>query len=204
MLYVFPENKIAFYHLHRTAGGTISRIIGKALNEKRLLIAQDKRCHETFEWCSKKYYTQKIQLVTSFRNPYDQVISLYNWIRKGIKDRFVRNLQKKCRPEQLKVHTMSFENFTDWYCDHWKSYFEWLQIDNKIPNFFFIKKENFQENIAQFLGIPIDDTWYKWRWWHSNGKTDRNRDNYYTQQYMYDRITGKQKWCFDQGLYDII
>ena len=201
MFYVFPKNKICFYHLHRTAGGTLSRVLKHLLKDKRFIIAQDKRCHETFKWCHQQYDTSALQLVTSLRNPYDQVISLYHWIRKGIKNSFIKSIQRKYRPEQLKVHTMNFEDFTDWYCDHWKSYDEWLQLDGNIPDYFFIKKESMQEGISEFLDLSVQPDWYQWKWWHSNGKINRSRDDYYTKQCMYDRITDKQRWCFDQKFY---
>lgn len=145
MLYAFPENNIAFYHLHKTAGGTISRIISHALNEKRKIISTDKRFHQTMQWCSKRYDISNVKLATSLRNPYDQVISLYNWLRRGIKKSGHKAFQKKYRPEQLEVHTMSFGDFTSWYCDNWKSYFEWLQVNGKVSDFFLSKRKTFRK-----------------------------------------------------------
>lgn len=197
MLKVYKDHNIGFFHIPRTAGGTVTKVFKQHLGPVKM-VRKNKHQHETMQWCADRYDISGLCLVTSIRNPYDQVVSLYYWLRRGRYNKYVRKLQEMLRPENLKTHDMDFGEFTGWYCDYWRSYWDWLQIDGEISDYHYIIKENLKEDLCNFLKIEVKG---EWRWWHKT-KRDRDYRNYYTQQYMYDRITDKHRWCFDMGFYD--
>ena len=144
MLYVFPKHDLGYLHIPKTAGRTSSTSLKSVYGGAEYYRKLPGR-HEPLSYCRELVGHEnfnKLKLVTTIRNPYDHVVSLYFWIRRGITSKKIRDAQTERNPAVLIVYDLSFPEYIDWYCENWRSYRDWLFVDGAVPDIHFLRFEH--------------------------------------------------------------
>jgi hypothetical protein len=170
MLLVWNEPKIAYLHVPKTGGTSTRYVLNDFFGHFDLNTRETVGVHQRLEEIEFDYLDY--QLYTTIRNPYQHVISFYNWIN----------------------HNMTFTQFVYWYVENGKSYSEWLFVNGGLPDITILKTETLDEDLEKIFG-PLKKKY------DAYNMKNKHYSEYFNRE-LYDKINEKYKWCFDQGYYD--
>ena len=195
------NKELAQYHINKCGGTSVKNALASVFAKPGWKVGLQ-HFHEPLqnklELLGSKFY--KYTIVTTVRNPYDRIVSLYSF----------RKEQYSRKPADVKYKAAYEMSFDVWFFkdllkdpmlhDSWQS--DWLLIDGKIPeNVYILKLENIDIELAVFLKEKFDRVLHK-----EVRRLNRSRHKHY-DFYMTSEIKAiineKEKWLFDQGYYEM-
>ncbi len=137
-MYYFPKHKIGFFHIPKTGGTAFGKFMIDVMRERgdREQEITLNRWHEPLSAkrrvLGEDLFNQSVFL-TTVRNPYAVVVSLYFWCMKKFKE---QHADLKDYPEYAVVASMSFSEFVHWH------------LQNELPiEDFFVENEEVPPNL---------------------------------------------------------
>jgi len=199
----FPKQKIAFFHIPKTAGRSITEFMKYRFGNSKIITKTGER-HEPLGdkllILEKKYGVNfnDIDIITSIRNPYDLAVSLYHWVWRH-RDDFGYFVKK---PHALNALNLTFEEWVcNWFPIYHKNYRDFLSVDGQVPlkRLHIIKFESLSDDLQiafSSLKTPMPNVSLL----HLN-KTSHLPYWVYFNKKMYRAVNQSYKWCFKKGLY---
>jgi hypothetical protein len=171
----FEKYKCIFLHFHKTAGTSIESVIGggDALN-----IGKHRRQkHLNAEDAYKLYYSDwnDYYKFSFMRNPYDLMVSYYNFRMRMINGDFGRK-------ERYMANKYRKSTFKTWICSNMlgdprlTTQYDFLSVNGNLATDFIGKYENLQEDfniICDKIGIPKQELPHK----------NKSKHKHYTEYY---------------------
>lgn len=129
-------------HIPKTAGTAVRYLLDSQLEPGEGYV------HGYYE-SLKQFTGQNTKIITIVRDPFERIISFYNWIQAGKSDLdydFVKQCYKK-----------PFKEFVDIYCEHGECEFDFIRgCEDKIHFIHFEKLARNLHKTMKQLGIPVD------------------------------------------------
>lgn len=201
----YIDANVAFFHIAKTGGTSFNQFLRDSYSLDKLGVSRQ-RVDKEFRL--EKLKTKKdllgaafdsIVIFTTIRNPYAQVVSFYFFLRDNIQK--LGSAPPIC-PELIVASQVDFAQFVQWYCDNFPSYFEFIEIDGKIPSN--VKILRIEEIVSELkpivndaMGLELDVDSFP----HINvtGMGETYRDHF--DRSLYDLVNAKQSWVFQEGFY---
>jgi hypothetical protein len=194
-----PSKGVAYHHIAKTGGISFGRFL--SANFPDLAEVSDWPHHSLEQYFSiladKKIDPRKLHIMTTIRNPYDHVVSIYHYWRTkvGLEDQ---------RDHINAARTLPFPEFVQWYvaCRHpdCRVYDELLLVDGVVPaNVRIVRLEDAAQEVDQFLngdlglGIPVNIP-------ISNTTEHRPALSYYTAEGL-RLVRQRYHWAFSHRYY---
>lgn len=197
----FEKQKIAFFHIPKTAGKSTRVFLQKNFG-KEILYNKTDNIHEPLsdkiEVMGEKLFNDTT-ILTNIRNPYDNVVSYYTWINRWY---FKKNYKKnkkmlKAAPWIEEAVGIPFDDFIDWYVKNKKSHEDFLIVGNKIPdNVYIIRFENLYYDINKILNEKLSMKIDVNKMPHFNKTKRKPFIEYYSKETL-RKVTDKYQWTFD-------
>jgi hypothetical protein len=153
-MYFFPAHHLGFFHIPKTGGTSVSAFLieqmrarGDAEREVTL-----KMYHEPIgnkiEALGKDVFDRSV-FITTVRNPYAAVVSLYFWYQRKSRE---RHADLDVYPESDLVARMTFDEYLDWYVANGRPFDHYLVENGEIPhNVRVIKLEDVDAGLFRVL-----------------------------------------------------
>ena len=153
-MYYFPGHKTGFFHIPKTGGTAMSRFLLSAFAERGDAgqeIAKN-RWHETLaekENVLGQNLAAESTFITTVRNPYAMVVSLYFWCRLKVER---QDFDLKDYPETEQIAAMNFAEYMDWYMENEQPTENWFLKNGCIPeNLHILRIEHIEKEADELL-----------------------------------------------------
>lgn len=197
-MHLYREHRFAFYHIPKTAGATLKAVIRNLFNyDPELHRFEHPEKHDELKVKKEmlgSVFFDKIQMVTSVRNPLATALSLYFWVCRTKGDEEMIAHQESLNPGITIAHKLTFEEFiNEWYLDNWNSYKDWILIDDKFPYNLNVIRQEFLVtefyNVMRKLGFSLTTI----RFPFINKTEHRKVTHYYTPE-LRNKILDFDNW----------
>jgi len=163
-VYFFPKTRLGFFHIPKTAGISLTNFLTGALTRHG-----DSPIHVVLESHHEPLVNKKKVLgdavfddsiiITSIRNPYAVVVSLYFWCKKlfnwHTSQSTIGELLARY-PYVAEVVALDFNSYVDWHVDRMRPYWEYLCINGEIPkNVRFVRVEDLTGDLNNVLNQEL-------------------------------------------------
>jgi hypothetical protein len=204
----YIDNKLAFLHIPKTGGTSVRDFLiqcysaGK-LAGKRERIKINHGRHDRLEEIKTAMdldIFESLTILTTIRNPYATVSSLYFFSREMIQKQGPFAIMTELNI----VMEVGFPEFVEWFEHGWPSVFDWLNVDGDVPeNVELLRLETLEEDLEQVmndeLGLGIDTS--KIPVLHKTGAGENYLKHFDNQEKLFEIIKRKEHWLFDRGFY---
>lgn len=196
-LITWDNPPVGFLHIPKTGGRSVKTIFQRELSPNDHLYSKIIGGHYPLSELIQAFDLSISKLDTIYatvRNPYQRVVSEYNWYYQGLRDTFMRDKFLKIQPNLIEMEKMNFKEFIDWYWEKMLSYKDFLFVNGEFPSMVkLIRLETLQDSLKNIFweikNIP-----------HIYNMHNRHYSEYFTKE-LYEKVNNKYKWCFDSGLY---
>ena len=136
-MYLFPRHKLAFFHIPKTGGQSVSAFLIDALRQRGDLEQEIQKTlwHEPLTdkiGVLGRARFDELTVLTVVRNPFAMVVSLKFWYEKKVAERHP-DWNDPRYPETVAVAGMTFAEYMSWWSEHVPSIGDYLLVDAEIP-----------------------------------------------------------------------
>jgi hypothetical protein len=197
-MYFFPAHHLGFFHIPKTGGTSVSAFLSEQLlargdaGREVTLKMYHEPIGDKMQALGKDLFDRSL-FITTVRNPYAVVVSLYFWYQRKSRE---RHPDLHVYPESDVVARMSFSEYLGWYLANEKPFEHYLLHEGGIPrNLRVVKLEEVDAALFRVLngelGLGIEGHVPVFR------TTTHDPFMTYLDQDAIRAINGMYRWSFD-------